>query len=70
MWLAVKEAVWDRSRSTEASTSPLFSSETPPIKSDAFSRSASQRAASVVAPRWDKMYTDEPSTLRSRIESA
>ncbi len=49
---------------------PCRPSETPPIRSEAFSRSASQRAASSVAPCCDRMYTEEPSTLRSRIESA
>jgi len=41
----------DRSSSTEASTLSLSSSETPPIRSAAFSRSASQRADSSLAPR-------------------
>ena len=54
-WLALKDADCDRSNSTEASTSSLSSKDTPPIKSDAFSRSASQREASSVAPRCDRM---------------
>ncbi len=35
-----------------------------------FSRSASQRAASLLAPCSESMYTDAPVMLRSRIESA
>ena len=38
----------------------LSSSDTPPIRSAAFSRSASQRAASLVAPRSESTYTDAP----------
>ena len=41
------------SSSTEASTSSLSSSDTPPLRSAAFSLSASQRAASSDAPRSD-----------------
>ncbi len=58
------------SSSTEASTSFLSSSDTPPIRSAAFSRSASQREASSEAPRSDSTYTDAPLTLRSGTASA
>ena len=42
----------------------LVVEQTPPFRSAAFSRSASQRAASLVAPRSDSTYTDEPDTSR------
>jgi len=58
------------SSSTEASTSFLSSSDTPPIRSAAFSRSASQREASSDAPRSDSTYTDAPLTSRFSTESA
>ena len=58
------------SSSTDASTSFLSSSDTPPIRSAAFSRSASQREASSDAPRNESTYTDEPLTLRFGTESA
>ncbi len=68
--LALMLAPCDRSSSTDASTLSLSSSETPPTRSAAFSRSASQRADSSLAPRADSTYTDEPTTERSRYESA
>ena len=43
----------DRSSSTLARVSSLSSSEMPPTRSARFSRSASQRAASLLAPRGD-----------------
>ncbi len=48
----------------------MSSSRTPPMRSAAFSRSASQRAASLEAPCTDSTYTEAPVTLRSAIESA
>ena len=60
--LAEMLAVCDRSSSTLASTASLSSSLMPPLRSAAFSRSASQRAASLDAPRSDSTYTDEPDT--------
>src|SRR5918994_1845987 len=66
--LALMFAAWERSSSTEASVLSL--SETPPMRSAAFSRSASQRAASSVAPRSDSTYTEAPDTARLRMESA
>ena len=52
--LALMLAPCDRSNNTDAKTSSLSFIETPPIRSDAFSDSASQRAASSDAPRADK----------------
>ncbi len=49
--LALMAAFCDRSSSTEASTSLLSCSDTPPIRSAAFSRSASVFAASLLARR-------------------
>ena len=52
------------------SSAPWSSGRAPPTRSAAFSRSASQRAASLEAPCSDNTYTEAPVTLRSRIESA
>ena len=57
------EAVIDKSSSTLASILSLSSRLTlpaPPIRSDWFSESASQRAVSEVAPRSDRAYTEAP----------
>ncbi len=48
--LALNAALCDRSSSTRASNWSLSASETPPIKSEAFSRCASNNAASSLAP--------------------
>ena len=48
--LDVRLADCERSSSTEASIRSLSSSDTPPLRSAAFSRSASQRACSSLAP--------------------
>ena len=51
--LELIDALCDKSRRTRASTSSLSAIETPPIKSDAFSRSARRRVASSEARRVD-----------------
>ena len=68
--LALMFADCDRSSSTEASCLSLSSSFTPPMRSAAFSRSASQRAASFEAPCSDNTYTEAPDTALLEIESA
>ena len=52
--LALNAALCDRSSSTRASSWSLSASETPPIKSEAFSRCASSNAASSLAPFSDE----------------
>ncbi len=68
--LALIFADCDRSSSTEASVLSLSASDTPPMRSAAFSRSASQRAASLVAPRSESTYTEDPDTALFAMESA
>ncbi|MCY1430224.1 hypothetical protein D9M71_461660 [compost metagenome] len=66
-------AVIDRSSSTPASMRSLSSRLTPPsppIRSERFSVSASQRAVSEVAPRSDRANTDAPKALRLGAASA
>ena len=48
--LALSAAFCERSSSTRASVWSVSASDTPPIRSDAFSRCASRSAASSVAP--------------------
>ena len=67
------EAVIDRSSSTPASMRSLSSRltlPTPPIRSERFSLSASQRAVSEVAPRSDRANTEAPNALRLGAASA
>src|SRR5574344_2810066 len=57
------EAVIDKSSNTPASTlslSPRLTLPVPPIRSERFSLSASQRAVSEVAPLSDRAYTAAP----------
>ena len=51
--LASRLAVWERSSNTDANKLSLSSKLTPPTRSAVFSRSASQRACSLLAPRRD-----------------
>ena len=53
--LATMVADIERSSSTEASKSFLSASSTPPTRSALFSFSASHRAASLEAPRWERV---------------
>ena len=50
--------------------SSLSSRLTPPTRSERFSRSASQRAASLVAPRGDITQTDLPKSIISGLREA
>ena len=68
--LASRLAVCDKSNSTDATSSSLFSKLTPPTKSDEFSFSANHLAASLLAPFLLKTYTEDPLTLGSRKASA
>src|SRR3569832_1246043 len=63
-------AVCERSSNTDFSTPSLSSRLTPPMRSEAFSFSASQRAASLLAPLPDRTYTDAPRAMRSLPASA
>src|SRR3569833_1399209 len=63
-------AVCERSSNTDFSTPSLSSRLTPPMRSEAFSFSASQRAASLLAPLPDRTYTAEPRAMRSLTASA
>ena len=62
--------LWVRSSSTEARVLLVCSRRTPPIRSEAFSLSASQRARCEDAPLSDSTYTDEPLALRFSAASA
>ncbi|MCY1555258.1 hypothetical protein D9M68_918990 [compost metagenome] len=67
------DAVIDRSSNTPASIRSLSSRLTlpaPPIRSDWFSESASQRAVSEVAPRSDRAYTEAPKAAARGAASA
>ncbi|MNM98054.1 hypothetical protein D3C81_1105750 [compost metagenome] len=71
--LELSVAVIDRSSSTPASMRSLSSRLTlpaPPIRSERFSVSASQRAVSEVAPRSDKANTEAPKAARDGAASA
>ncbi len=68
--LAWMVALCERSRRTEASRSSLSFSETPPIRSEAFSVSAMMRANSLLAPRCESTNTELPRTFRSLKASA
>ncbi|MNP12190.1 hypothetical protein D3C76_1044150 [compost metagenome] len=68
--LEVRDAVIDRSSNTPASMRSLSSRLTlpaPPIRSERFSLSASQRAVSEVAPRSDRANTEAP---KAAVEGA
>ncbi|MNT56021.1 hypothetical protein D3C72_1932990 [compost metagenome] len=71
--LDVRDAVIDKSSNTPASMRSLSSRLTlpaPPIKSERFSLSASQRAVSEVAPRSDKANTEAPNAALDGAASA
>ena len=68
--LALNAAFCDKSSSTRASTWSVSASDTPPMRSEAFSRCARRNDASSLAPFSDNTYTVAPVALESWYESA